>query len=500
MSTTYTGASLRSYTRQLTGVLTTTTISDAQINQWIDEAYQELALMQRWSWTTAGAGHTVTSLTDGTSPAFSPVYHPLLAYKAASKLLEFTADDTNRGAQFLEEYNKLVSTFIREDILYVADPVIFVAADTDGVNATRMYNAVRGLIQVFDDSISDNAINILFTESWLKFHSTKTWPFAAAGSVGTVLIRHIGTVLGSDAVSMITYDVAAKLTIQLGRPETLTQSFVGRYQELYDKFVRTILISGGSVNANDTTTLAGLVSKVRALAKVYEKDIDDSTIGMFINDAYTTLAAEKDWKWLERSEVVVAHLGDGGLAAISHASLTQAARKILNVFRFTSNAAVDESTPVTNTNKSVEPVYPNPHGMDGLENRSRYTYSIQNDALVAPGFPTVYTTNLYLSPEPTEEMYLKVRYVIEPAPLTTASFVIPFNVRFINYLAYVVAIKVMIYSTGADQKIIPLYQQQAEQLYAAMVDYYQNDHGTEPFQMGANGLDEPRYIPNFRSH
>lgn len=43
-------SNLRDYVRQLTGVFSTDVVSDALINIWINEAYNELALLRDWDW------------------------------------------------------------------------------------------------------------------------------------------------------------------------------------------------------------------------------------------------------------------------------------------------------------------------------------------------------------------------------------------------------------------------------------------------------------------
>ena len=97
---------LRTYVRDLTGIYSTDLIADALLNRWINEAYFELARLQKWSWAE-GLQELVEP--GNPSPVFLAEYHPMLAYRVGSKVLGFESDDTNRAELFNNEYSLLLN-------------------------------------------------------------------------------------------------------------------------------------------------------------------------------------------------------------------------------------------------------------------------------------------------------------------------------------------------------------------------------------------------------
>ncbi len=152
---------LRTYARDLTGVYETSLISDTTLNLWINEAYFELARLEKWPWAPA------TTLTSSQSPAFVAEFHHILAYRAAVKILVSQADDTNRGAEYGKEY-----TFLLEALRQEYFPKL--AAGTVG-NRGQLRDYVRDITNVQSDRVSDAMLNQWLQEAYQTVARQRSW-------------------------------------------------------------------------------------------------------------------------------------------------------------------------------------------------------------------------------------------------------------------------------------------------------------------------------------
>jgi hypothetical protein len=151
----YTLSTLRTYTRDLTGIYTTDIISDDLLGRWINEAYFEVGRMHKWSWAP-----TVTTLGTSDSPAFPAQFHQVLAYRAAVKVLQFESDDTKRSEFFMNEYNTLVSDMYKYDLQANA----YVVTNS----MTGLISNVRTWLEDYSDRISDSVINNKIKDSFKR--------------------------------------------------------------------------------------------------------------------------------------------------------------------------------------------------------------------------------------------------------------------------------------------------------------------------------------------
>jgi hypothetical protein len=164
----YTLATLRDYVRDLTGVYSTDIVSNTLLNRWINEAYTEVALSRNWTWrATWNANTTLDS--DGESPVFSEFYHPLLAYRAAMKVLGFEADDSPRSTMYQNEYQALYTQMVTEDVAYVS-------ANYSGVtNRGEMRSMVRTLLGEIGRELDDQLINMWLREDYNMLSAERNW-------------------------------------------------------------------------------------------------------------------------------------------------------------------------------------------------------------------------------------------------------------------------------------------------------------------------------------
>lgn len=152
---------LRDFVRDLTGVYETTLVSDTSVNLLINNAYFELARLEKWSWLP------VAALTDLDSPAFSEEFHTILSLRAASQVLYSQADDTPRGEYYMKEYS----------IMLEAMRLVYFPKLAAGLVDTRadMRQHVRDISGVQSDILSDALINQWLQESYQAVARQRSW-------------------------------------------------------------------------------------------------------------------------------------------------------------------------------------------------------------------------------------------------------------------------------------------------------------------------------------
>jgi hypothetical protein len=157
---------IRTYVRNLTGIQTTDLVSDALIDAWINEAYFELGRMQVWPWLP------ITTLAGTASPAFDAQYHPVLAYRAAIKVLRFLSDDTQRAEAYTQEA-QLIIIDMQKDYL----PALAPGASSTLAQLRRFTKDLSGM---YDGSISDAMINAFINDAYFELASARDWDWLEA--------------------------------------------------------------------------------------------------------------------------------------------------------------------------------------------------------------------------------------------------------------------------------------------------------------------------------
>jgi hypothetical protein len=107
-------------------------------------------------------------------------------------------------------------------------------------------------------------------------------------------------------------------------------------------------------------------------------------------------------------------------------------------------------------------------------------------------------TTVRISPAPSDDMTIRIRYVGTSTALTSDSSTTAMPDKYNPILSYRVAMKVAAYS-NAPSNIMELCQTSEKSLYDAMYSEYMLSNSTEPLQMGGSGLESRKYLPLFRT-
>jgi hypothetical protein len=163
----YTLSQLRTYVRDLTGVYSPDLVSDALLSTWINEAYFELARLQKWSWSGS-----LGTLTDGMSPAFPGEYHQILAYRCAVKVLGFEADDTQRAQLYTDEYNVLLKG--------LEDADLKTTTGTGSSDRLALRTLVKSIIGDYSRGLPDTLLDAWLNEEYQLLAAERDWHWLQA--------------------------------------------------------------------------------------------------------------------------------------------------------------------------------------------------------------------------------------------------------------------------------------------------------------------------------
>jgi hypothetical protein len=447
----YTLSTLRTYTRDLTGIYTTDIISDDLLGAWINEAYFEIARMHKWSWAVS-----VNRLSNSQTPVFPEQFHQVLAYRAAVTVLRFESDDTKRSEFFMNEYSTLVADMYKDDLQKNAYAVTNTMAG--------LISNVRTWLDDYSDRISDELIEERIMDVYDELYEGATWSFSKTPFPG----------MGWDYTRVLVFGAAGRLGGLASKGSDFVASMQSEFGLAMEEMKTHFLLTG---TATAQTTRGNLRQLVRSVTGIYGKSIPDTLINAWINEEYQVLAAERNWAWLEQLHQV--DLASG----VSTFTLPNGSRKILEFFVV---EKLSGSTNVQDNVSSKDIVYAVASVLDVEANGARYVYDIADGGVVK------------ISPTPTNDVTIRVRYVIETPQLTSDSSTPAMAEKFRSLLAYSAAVKVCLYSS-APQNIVDLCNSSATSLYASMYNEYQLSHSTEPLQIGGSGLETRKYLPWFRT-
>ena len=447
----YTLSDLRQIVRDLTGIYSTDLISDTMINDYLNQAYFELATMQQWPWKVGL--EPLAALTDSDYPPFLATSHKLLAYRASSKVLTTQADDSPRVAEYNSMWQSMTGELFQNTL----------QANSTGsaTSFTELKQLVRELIDIFDQTITDAYIIAKLNDELNQLYDGYTWPFAKTDFFTAA----------ANYTRILAFGTASRLAITYAKDNTMVTAYKAEFDAILDQMKKIFLYP---IINEMPGTLADLRKQVRGLIQDYSKDIPDTLVNAYLNEEYMFLCSERDWTWLEKEEAFTITTGQNSFQLTPNGS-----RRVMVMYA------------ATNTNSlylpgdTSSPLYQRPDILGGEVNSSKYIYDIDATGLVR------------LSPPALTPYFLKVKYVQMPDTLASDSDSPLFDTRFRSILAYRAALRLLLF-TKSDKNLIGIYQSQADNIFQSMMVHYQLDRSTDVFSINQNGLDTMKYIPYFR--
>jgi|688.fasta_scaffold06066_9 hypothetical protein len=502
-------AALRSTVRELTAIYSTDIISDARINDLINQRLYRITnfadnlfmfwqqggnqiLVPRsdtgktyrfpgWSWdnTTDFPGSSAVSMgldlymeSDSDTPPWSQngQYDSALAYGAAADVLSFINDDSPRRQVFEQKFVELSDSIIRDEFIdhnmMIAESGLYdnTIPGHQGLGLTVWtLGLLRSVISINTPADIGNIVNNEVFDQLNILWSAFRWPAPMTKTYNSF----------DPYQEIFAYGAAAITGKRLGLPESVIESFNTKYNMMKDALLREKIYVTSGLSA--VGTVGNVASQLRALLQDFTNELPEALIYSWINIAYQTLVQEREWEWLVNTSDLTFPANVNGVNLLSVLGTYQ---RILNVYevRYDGNFEVIDS----------EIVYPVPHILDGKVGDSKYKYDIDE------GFFSV-------TPTPTQTTYFRIRYAQETAPFTPAlpNASLGFSVNLADIVTYRAAVIGSSWSDYA-KKMAPVFQDVADKLFDAMVSTYQLDHSTEPMQLGGTGLEGKKYMPWFR--
>ena len=160
-------SSIKLNVRDITSIQSVDSLPEALLGQFVNDSLAEIYRRQGAGWPWA----FTTLSSAGDSPTFDPQFHQALAYRTATKVLKYIADDTPRGDYFMQEYQLLIADMEKFYLSANANPNVLGKL---GISSLR--SIVRNLTDIYDkqtlsDGMLDEIINVANTE----FSNLRDW-------------------------------------------------------------------------------------------------------------------------------------------------------------------------------------------------------------------------------------------------------------------------------------------------------------------------------------
>lgn len=496
---------IRAKVRTLTAIESTNLVTDAHINNLINEELHKIVFLgdeleQYWpgysgTITTTESGITyripgwrfdnttqfpsglqgnIYLNTDNDLPPWNSVslagnkagyFDNFLVYAASARLLREQDDDSKRAEEFDAQARDIAQTLIQMEFVAHNSDQLASIPSSDNRFFMKLYFKALYLLKTplvidSDYSVPIEEVSAGIFDSQSELYSRYSWP------VGT------GTFADWDPFADIfAYAAAARLGPRFGLSDAEVNSLLADYKSREEALVRLKLTNNtGNIYPG---TAGAMVYQVRSLLRDFSQELPTNVIYDWINVEYQLLASEYDWPWLTNNAYITLPAG------VSQASLTFLGvdYSILNVYMVKQDG---------NGNTVDAQIVPSvPHILDGEVNASQYRYDITD------GFLT-------FTPTPNEQTTFAVRYKTTPNLLTTSNQTPFFSQDFNSYLVYRAAYLGSAWSDQA-KKLSPMFEKEAQRVKDMMYKYYMTDHSTEPFSMGESGLESRKYLPFFKA-
>lgn len=444
------------YVRDLTGQYGED-LPDTLVAAWLNEIYQEVFAMYDWPTSGSPSWATAPTLVDGSSPVNptivgAPEFLTAFCYFTAAKMMASAPEAQARAAVYKAEYDRIFASMLSKFF-----PALTVEAlDTEA----QLVDHVRFLTQNYTRALTDALIVQYLKNAQKELVDRNYW----GGTVTSTFVSGVPV----EYRRVLTLRAAARI-LNGTVPEAQVGALVGEYDAVVEE-MKTTLVRNASLGAGASTTFGDLKKHFRMLTGVWDNTISDTAIGNWLNDAYTELAQDKDWPWLEQTATTDFNVNAGATTQ----ALPNGTRRVMGVYFLGGNY---DGVP--------DQWLAAPHLLDIEEHAPRTVYDIADDGV------------LRWAPELEESGVLRVQYVKNVTPLSSDSDQPLFAARFRPILAYRAAMRWA--SMGGDKNRVQTFQSEFQSMLEQMVKEYLLDHDSNPLQLGSEGLETRRYLPWFRT-
>lgn len=158
-------AQIQTRVRELTDVYSTDLISNDLLKSWVNESYNEITTANIWPWV-----ESVVELDGPTdAPVFDDIFHVILAYRVAVRVLSQQGDATSRGDSYGQEYALLFQRMVE----------LYLPAIATGESGTleEIRWMVRDLTGKYSFEVSDGMINSFINQAYGEVARVRPWPW-----------------------------------------------------------------------------------------------------------------------------------------------------------------------------------------------------------------------------------------------------------------------------------------------------------------------------------
>lgn len=329
------------------------------------------------------------------------------------------------------------------------------------LSALRLY--VRDLTGVYaTDLVSDSLLDRWINEALFELYRTNKWSWAA-----TTLVTGTDTPnFDAQFHAILAYRTAVKVLATQADDTKRAEAYAAEYTGFLASMVQFYF---PKVAAAAVGNRGQLRQQVRDLTGAHTDDVSDAMLNQWLDEAYNSVARQKDWDWLENTQ-------EFAVTGVGPYALTNGSRRVLSA------QLIDERG-------VVEEVFERADTVNVNSNRRAAYYDVTTGG------------SLTLSPEERfdggENYTLRVRYTRALTNFVNDASVPLFAAQFYPMLAYLVAFKTLQFLNG-DENRGAMCQASAAELFDGMVAFYELSHDDTAFQMGVEGRELQQYPYWFR--
>jgi len=503
---------IRAKVRNLTAIESTNIVTDAHINDLINQELHNLIfladdLSQAWGTTITVTENSVTyrlpgwrfdnttqfptgitgevyldtdidvapwTNISGANAQYTAGYFDLfLVYKVSARLLTEQEDDSKRATEFDSQATTIVKHIIAQEYIgHNGERLATLASNNAGYQIALYFKTLlllKAPLSIEGGTSADGY-------GWATVASIIA---DTVGSVRTELYNAFKWTHNNSSFSnwnphpdIFAYGAAARLGARFGLSESEITLLNGEFEQKKQSLVKQLISNTSGYQL--PSTLAEMVNQVRALLQDFTTQIPETIIQSWLNTEYQMLASEFDWSWLTNE-----------IQIILNANTSQIDLNPYNINYGSVKNVFEVETDNSGNILDYQVVQRVPHILDGEKNESKYRYDVDGGIIK-------------ITPTPTESTKFNIRFVTNAANLILTTDTTLFEDRFNMYLIYRAAYLGSAWNPNA-KNLAPMFAQEAQKIKDIMYKYYMTSASTEPFSMGENALETRKYLPQFKA-
>lgn len=320
------------------------------------------------------------------------------------------------------------------------------------MNLSELRAYVRDLTGVYAvDLVPDSLLDRWINEALFELYRTNKWSWSAV----TLATGTDTPTFDTQFTAILAYRTAVKVLATQSDDTKRAEAYAAEYSGLLSSMIQFYFPKAATGAVGNRGQLR---QQVRDLTGAHTDDVSDAMINQWLDEAYNSVARQKNWDWLESTQ-------EFAVSGVGPYALTNGSRRVLSA------QLVEESG-------VVEEVFERADTVNVNSNRRTAYYDVTTG-----GSLTLAPTERF---DNNENYTLRVRYTRSLTNFANDASTPLFAAQFYPMLAYLVAFKTLQF-VGGDENRAAMCQSSGTELFDGMVTFYELSHDDTAFQIGVEG-------------